>query len=194
MSKIESGNAVGPLNPESLVRHIEQQTAAPVHLWDPPFCGEMDMRIAVDGTWYHQGQPIRRPAMVQLFSSVLKKEKGRYYLVTPVEKVGIQVEDCPFVARTLEVSGRNDSQQLKFTLNTKEQITAGAEHMITVREDPLSGEPHPLIHVRNGLNALISRNVFYQLVELAEHRERSGVTSTFVRSNKHSFQLGSYQR
>ena len=133
-SRIQSGSgdsATGP-DPLTLSKHIKQPGAAPVHLWDPPYCGEMDMRIARDGTWYHEGRPIRRDALVTLFSSVLKKEGERYFLVTPVEKVGIQVEDCPFVARTADISGSGKDLQVRLVLNTGEQVPMDSQHPLEV--------------------------------------------------------------
>jgi uncharacterized protein len=145
----------------------KQRGPAPVHLWDPPYCGEMDMRIAADGRWYHEGSPIGRLRMVQLFSSILRlDDDGHYYLVTPVEKVRIRVDDCPFVARVLDVVQHDGQQVLRFTLSTEETVDAGPDHPIEVGAAE-RGEPHPVIEVRRGLKALISRSVFYQLVELA---------------------------
>ncbi|ALO46476.1 DUF1285 domain-containing protein [Pseudohongiella spirulinae] len=145
----------------------KQRGPAPVHLWDPPYCGEMDMRIAADGRWYHEGSPIGRLRMVQLFSSILRlDDDGHYYLVTPVEKVRIRVDDCPFVAQVLDVIEDDGQQVLRFTLNTEETVDAGPDHPLEVDVTD-EGEPHPVIEVRRGLKALISRSVFYQLVELA---------------------------
>jgi uncharacterized protein len=155
--------------PDNLLKNIgKQRGPAPVHSWNPPFCGDIDMRIAADGQWYYQGSPIGRKKMVILFSSILRLDAdGKYYLVTPVEKVGIQVDDCPFVAVLLDVTGQGREQQLTFTLNTDETVVAGDEHPIEVDVDD-TGQPHPVIEVRDGLKALISRSVFYQLVALAE--------------------------
>lgn len=162
-----------------------------MHLWNPPFCGDIDMRIACDGSWFHDGEPIRRPAMVNLFASVLKREDdGDYYLVTPVEKVRIQVEDCPFVAILMETEGEGKSRSLVFTTNTGESIAADSEHPIMVDEAADSGEPHPVVHVRDGLNALINRAVFYRLVELAEQQELAEDIVTGVWSNDCFFELG----
>ena len=109
---------------------------APVHLWDPPYCGKIDIRIARDGRWYHDGSLIRRPALVQLFASVLRREPdASFSLVTPAERVSIEVEDCPFVATLLDVQGEGDARRLKFTLNTGETVTADAEHAIEVGEE-----------------------------------------------------------
>lgn len=161
-------------SPDNLLQQIgKQRGPAPVHEWDPPYCGEMDMRIAADGRWYHEGSPVGRAAMVRLFSSILRlDEDGHYYLVTPVEKVRIQVDDCPFVAQLMDVDGEGVEQRLEFSLNTGETVTAGAENPIEVTTDA-DGQPHPVIEVRHGLKALISRSVFYQMVALADTVEQS---------------------
>lgn len=155
-----------------MVRKIKSRGPAPVHLWDPPFCGDMDMLIARDGTWIHEGKPIRRAALVELFASVLMlADDGDYYLVTPVEKVRIQVEDCPFVAQDMDVEGEGNSQVLTFTTNIGEKVIVGEDHPLTIQVNPDSGEPHPTVHVRAGLDALINRAVFYRLVDLAKPLE-----------------------
>jgi hypothetical protein len=157
----------------SLARQIRQPGPAPVHLWDPPYCGEMDLRIARDGNWIHEGRPIRREALVRLLSSVLKREGDRYYLVTPAEKVGIQVEDCPFVAQLAEVHGAGPDQRIVLALNNGESVTIDHDHPLRVAVAPGSDEPHPVVPVRAGLDALLSRSVFYQLVALAQVRDDS---------------------
>jgi len=140
----------------------------PVHLWNPPFCGDIDMRIARDGTWFYLGTPIGRAPLVKLFSSILKREGDDYFLVTPVEKVGIKVDDAPLLAVDFTATGTGRDQVLTFTTKTEDVVTAGAEHPITVRLAQ-NGEPAPYIHVRRGLNALIDRKSFYRLVELGCH-------------------------
>ncbi|MFM1897362.1 MAG: hypothetical protein RLZZ385_2436 [Pseudomonadota bacterium] len=159
-----------------------------MHLWNPPYCGEMDMRIAADGTWYHEGAPLRRPAMVKLFSNILKREGERYFLVTPVEKVGIQVDDCPFVTVALDAEGSGNDQRLVFTLNTGEQVTLTGDHGLQV-ETRTNGEPHPVLEVRNGLHALVSRKDFYRLVGLAESGPEPGSPRLGVWSNGGFFPL-----
>ncbi|TFH72325.1 DUF1285 domain-containing protein [Gammaproteobacteria bacterium LSUCC0112] len=153
---------------EQLLRSLgKQKGPAPVHLWNPPYCGEIDIRIAADGRWYHEGAVITRLPMVQLFSSILRRDPdNHFYLVTPAERVRIKVDDCPFVAQLLDVDGEGASQQLRFTLNTGEQVIAGPDNVLAVGDDS-NGAPHPTLHVRHGLCALISRSVFYQLIELA---------------------------
>ena len=143
----------------------------PVHLWNPPFCGDLDMRIARDGTWFYQGTPIGRPGLVKLFSSILKRENGKYFLVTPVEKVGITVDDAPFVAIDFEVQGEGDAQQLTFVTHVDDMAKAGSDHPIRVERDPDTGEPSPYILIRADLEALIDRKSFYRLVDLGVHHE-----------------------
>jgi len=148
----------------------------PVHLWNPPFCGDLDMRIARDGTWFYLGTPIGRAPLVRLFSTILKLEDGKYYLVTPVEKVGITVEDAPFVAVDFTVSGEDEAQALRFETNVGDFAEAGPEHPIRVVRDPVTGEPSPYVMIRAGLEALIDRKSFYRLVEIGAHHAVDGVS------------------
>jgi hypothetical protein len=148
---------------------LQRETAAgrglpPVN---PSHCGEIDIRIARDGTWFHEGTPFARRELVRLFSTILRKEADGYYLVTPAEKMRIRVEDVPFLAVLLDAEGAGSSQRLVFTTNVGDDVIAGADNPIRVETDPRSGEPAPYIHVRQGLEARISRNVFYQLADLA---------------------------
>lgn len=145
----------------------------PVHLWNPPFCGDLDMEIRADGTWFYQGTPIGRPAMVRLFSTVLKREGDKYFLVTPVEKVGIRVEDAPFVAIDAEIT----PDRITFTNNVGDEITADADNPIIIRGD--HAEPRPYVHFRAGLEGLIDRKTFYRLVAAAEPGPdgKAGITS-----------------
>lgn len=140
----------------------------PVHLWNPPFCGDLDMEIRRDGTWFYMGTPIGRHALVQLFSSILKLEDGKYFLVTPVEKVGIRVVDAPFVAVDFTARGEGRNQYLTFHTHVGDSVTADADHPIRVARDPKTDEPAPYVMVRAGLEALIDRKSFYRLVDLAE--------------------------
>jgi hypothetical protein len=137
----------------------------PVDRWHPALCGEIDIRIARDGTWFHLGTPIGRRELVRLFSTILRKGEDGYYLVTPAEKMRILVEDAPFLAVLLDVEGEGRDQLLKFTTNVGDEVIAGPEHRIHV-EMSERGEPAPYIPVRSGLEARISRNVFYQLAEI----------------------------
>ncbi len=147
----------------------------PVHLWNPPFCGDLDIRIARDGTWFYLGTPIGRFELVKLFSSILKKENDKYYLVTPVEKVGITVDDAPFVAVDFEAAqSQTDDQVLTFETHVGDSVIANAENPIRVMRDETTGEPSPYVHIRAGLEALIDRKSFYRLVDLGMHRTVDG--------------------
>ena len=180
-------------DPFAMVANLKHRGPAPVHLWDPPFCGDIDLIIKRDGTWVHEGRPIRRMAMVQLFASVLKIEKGDYFLVTPAEKIGIRVEDCPFIVTEMECENDGGLEVLRFTTNLGESVVANNQHPIEVTEDSENGEPHPTLHIRSGLNGLISRAIFYRLVELAEPVESAtgtGGQSIGVNSCGTFFPLG----
>jgi len=149
-----------------IVRLVEQRRLPPVDQWNPAHCGDSEMRIARDGTWFHQGSPIGRPAMVRLFSTVLRREPdGSHVLVTPIEKLAIAVEDAPFVATAMKVEGEGPAMRLAFQLNTGDLVTAGVAHSLRfVGEADI---PRPYLHVRGGLEALIARPVYYELAELA---------------------------
>jgi uncharacterized protein len=155
---------------------------APVHLWNPENCGEMDLVIRADGVWMHEGSPIGRPQLVRLLATVLRKDPDGYYLVTPVEKLKIAVEDVPF--RAVRVDRREED--LIFITDMGEQITAGAEHPLRVETDSATGEPRPYVHVRGDLEARLERPVFYELVHMATPAD--GVLT--VRSGEVDFPLG----
>lgn len=154
----------------------------PVHLWNPAHCGEIDIVIRRDGVWMHEGSPIGRAELVRLFSTVLRKDPDGYCLVTPVEKLGIQVEDLPFRAVTL---AREDGR-LTFTTDVGDVVEAGAEHPIVVETDAETGEPAPRLHVRGDLWARIARSVFYEMVETASVDDGR----LTVRSGGQAFALG----
>lgn len=135
----------------------------PVHLWNPPHCGEIDIRIRKDGVWFHEGAPIGREALVRLFSTVLRLDPDGYHLVTPVEKMKITVEDAPFIATRVDREG----ETLVFQTNVGDTVKAGPDNRIRVAIDAKTGEPRPYVHVRRGLEALIARPVFYELAEMA---------------------------
>ncbi len=138
----------------------------PVESWNPDHCGHSDMRIARDGTWYHQGSPIGRPAMVRLFSTILRREPdGRHVLVTPVEKLDIEVEDAAFVAVEMKMEGEGAAAEIAFRLNTGDLVAAGPDHPL--RFAARADGPHPYLAVRAGLEALIARPVYYELAALA---------------------------
>lgn len=175
--------------PQSLLDSLPESTTgdarepAPVHLWQPEFSGELDMHITRDGTWYYEGGPISRKSLAQLFSGILRlDEDGRYYLVTPVERWAIKVDDVPFVAVRLEVEGQGREQRLTFHTSLGHSMVAGEGHPITVRVDTDTQEPSPYVLLRSNLQALIHRNVFYELADLAveetvEGQARIGVWS-----------------
>lgn len=154
----------------------------PVHLWDPPFCGDLDIRIARDGMWWYLGTPIGRVELVKLFASVLKLEDGKYYLVTPVEKIGIVVDDAPFVAVDFTMSDSGSGQVITFETNVGDITVAGADNPIRVERDPVTGEPSPYVHVRRGLEALIDRKSYYRLVDIGETDSVDGVEWFGLRS------------
>ncbi|MDP2214392.1 DUF1285 domain-containing protein [Phenylobacterium sp.] len=144
----------------------------PVHLWNPAHSGEIDIVIAVDGRWIHEGATINRAPLLRLFSTVLRKDPDGYWLVTPVEKMKITVEDAPFIATALEQDQDEAGRPvLRFTTNVGDVVEAGPDHALRVEIDPVTQEPRPYLHVRGGLEALISRPVFYELVEMAQARD-----------------------
>ena len=157
----------------------------PVHLWNPAHCGDIDIRIRPDGAWWHEGSPIGRPALVRLFASVLRKDEDGFHLVTPVEKLRITVEDAPFTAIGLE----HEDGTLRFVTNVGDVVEAGPDNAIRVASGP-DGAPRPYLHVRRGLEALILRPVFYELVELAQERPAPQGPRLAVASNGCWFDLG----
>jgi hypothetical protein len=146
----------------------------PVHLWNPEFCGDLDMRIARDGTWFYLGTPIGRMPLVKLFSSIIRKDGDDYFLVTPVEKVGIMVDDAPFVAVDFDVTGSGKKQEITFTTQVDDTATAGPDHPIRVVRDPETEEPSPYVLIRANLEALIDRKSFYRLVDIGVHSDVDG--------------------
>jgi hypothetical protein len=149
--------------------------APPVELWNPPFCGDLDIRIAADGTWYYLKTLIGRPALVKLFASVLKREGERYYLVTPVEKCGIKVEDAPFLAVELRVEKERGAQVLHFRTNVDDWVACGDAHALRFEPQAATEGLKPYLHVRRNLWAKVTRALFYDLVALGEEREVDGV-------------------
>lgn len=149
-----------------IARLVAERRLPPVEKWNPTHCGDSEMRIARDGTWFHQGSPIGRESMVRLFSTVLRREPdGSHVLVTPVEKLDIAVEDAPFVAVEMKAEGEGRDARLAFRLNTGDLVTAGPDHALRFVER--DDGPHPYLHVRGGLEALVSRAVYYDLAERA---------------------------
>jgi len=166
----------------------------PVHLWDPPFCGDIDMRIAADGTWYYMKTPIGRPALVKLFASVLKREDDKYFLVTPVEKVGIVVEDAPFLAVEMQVEGEPGARRLRFRTNVDEWIVCGKEHALRFDPELATGGLKPYLHVRRNLWAKVTRALFYDLVGLGEERDVDGRRMFGVASAGEFFAIAGAER
>lgn len=149
-------------------------TAAAVERWDPPFCGDLDMRIAGDGTWLYLKTPIGRPELVRLFASVLRREGGKYFLVTPVEKCGIAVDDAPFLAVELKVEAGANGRVLRFRTNVDDWVDCGPEHPLRFERESATGALKPYLHVRADLWAKVKRALFFDLVELGEERDVEG--------------------
>jgi hypothetical protein len=171
-------------------RRAGEKGLPPVHLWDPPFCGDLDMRIAADGAWHYLQTPIRRPALVKLFSSILKREGDAYYLVTPVEKCRITVEDAPFVAVEMTTEKTPRGQVLHFRTNVDEWVACGPVHTLRFETEPKSGGLKPYLHVRRDLWAKLSRALVYDLVALGEEREIDGARVFGVGSGSAFFAMG----
>lgn len=162
---------------QNVIKSVEQvgEAAAlpPVEDWNPPYCGDIGIRIGRDGTWYVNDSPIGRQRLVRLFSTVLRRdEDGNHYLVTPVEKILVTVEDAPFLATQMDVSGAGETQELTFTTNVGDKCPAGPEAPLHFEFDE-NRQPGPYVHVRGRLRAKIARPVFYRLVDLAVTREEA---------------------
>jgi hypothetical protein len=153
------------------VQKAAKKGPPPLELWNPPFCGDMDMRIARDGSWFHEGSPIGRASMVKLFSSILWREGDEYFLKTPVEKVRIKVDDAPLLAVDFEVTGEGEAQVLRFFTKTEDEVVAGAANPLRV---VMGVEPAPYVHIRRGLEARIDRKTFYRMIDLGVHHEVDG--------------------
>src|SRR6266700_1249903 len=169
------GQAGGGLDAiASSVKRAGAKGLPPVHLWNPPDCGDIEMRIAADGTWFYQKTPIGRPALVKLFASVLKREGGKYYLVTPVEKCGILVEDVPFLAVELKLETQASGPILHFRTNVDDWVACGPANMLRFGAQVETGRLKPYLHVRRDLWARVTRALFYDLVALGEERDVDG--------------------
>ena len=178
-------------DPGSLIAQISKKGLAPVHKWNPELCGDIDIRIARDGTWFYMGSPIGRKRLVRLFSTVLRKDDdGEHYLVTPVEKLRIEVEDAPFVVVQVEEEGKGQEQKLYFRTQTDDIVLADQDHRIWV-EFAENDEPSPYLNVRSGLHGLLARNVYYQLVELGTEIQTDDGRMFGVWSAGEFFTLGS---
>lgn len=181
---------------EGLISKIDQMPdkgGAPVHLWNPEYCGELDMLIEENGNWIYNKTPIGRQKLVKLFASVLKREGDQYFLVTPVEKIGIKVEDVPFIATSLDVKGTGENQQLYFTTNVGDTVIAGKDHPLTFIGQTRNETIKPYIHIRHeipqGLKARLSRPVYYELANLAVEGISDGKTCFGVWSDGVFFPL-----
>ena len=155
-----------------IARLAADKKLPPVDKWNPEHCGDSEMRIARDGTWFHQGSPIGRETLVRLFATILRREEdGSFVLVTPVEKLSIEVEDAPFVAVEVKCDGAGKERTLAFRLNTGEIVVAGGDHPLVVRGN--AEAPRPYLQVRGGLEALVGRSVYYELVNLAMEEDEA---------------------
>ncbi len=168
---------------------IKTQSDAPVDLWNPKFCGNLNIRITRDGNWFYEGSKINRIKLVKLFSSILKKEGENYFLVTPVEKVGITVDDVPFLANSIDVQNLGDKQKVTFTTNTGETILLSENHPLRVEFNPETDEPSPYVNVRKNLDALIDRKTFYRLIDIGQPEIHLGELWFGIRSNETFFPI-----
>ncbi len=189
MAKEGQGPTIGLDAIAGAVGNAAPKGAPPVHLWNPPFCGDLDMRIAADGTWYYLKTPIGRPALVKLFASVLKREGDKYYLVTPVEKCGIVVEDAPFLAVELKVETAASRRILHFRTNVDDWVACGPQHALRFEPEPPPGGLRPYLHVRAGLWAKVTRALLYDLVEFGEEREVGGERTFGIASDREFFAM-----
>ena len=186
-------------DPMAIARLLRDENGAdpkglpPVHKWNPPFCGDIDMVIKRNGQWFYLGTPIGRKPLVRMFSTVLRRdEDNEYYLVTPAERVRIRVEDAPFLAVLVDRVEEGGESYLRFTTQTDDVVIASAEHPIWV-EYHHGEEPSPYIHVRDRLHALISRSVYYQLIAMGEVEQRADQSVLMVRSAGQLFEIGHFQ-
>lgn len=193
-AKLDAGaDAASGFSLQDLMRALADtdEGQRPVERWNPPYCGEMDMVIKSDGTWWHDGTMITRKPLITLFASILRKDAdGRTYLVTPVEKIGIKVERGHFIATRLDAEGEGAAQRLFFTTNLGEVIEAGDDNPIRVETDPETLEPAPFVTIRGRLEAALSRPVFYELVDLATERGDGSAAQLGVYAGGKFFPLG----
>jgi hypothetical protein len=170
---MSTGNRIAGL--ESLLRGSSGRGPAPVEKWNPPYCGDIGLRIRRDGVWFYQGSPIGRQPLVKLFAGVLRKDAdGKHYLVTPAEKVDVTVEDAPFLAVEMEVQGSGEDQRLVFRTNVDDIVIAGPSHPLRFVTEAGSDGLKPYLLVRGRLEALVTRALYYDLVELADDEPACG--------------------
>lgn len=150
-----------------------QKGKPPVERWNPPYCGEIGMRIAADGVWFYQGTPIGRRPLVKLFASILRKDPDRHVLVTPVERVGVDVDDAPFLAVEMAAEGEGDDRAITFRTNVDDLVVVGPDNPLRFERDARGGVK-PYVLVRGGLWALVTRALMFDLVAMGEERERDG--------------------
>ena len=171
----------------------EKNSLPPVDKWNPEFCGDIDMKIMRNGKWFYMGTEIKRPAMVKLFSGILRLDSDNcYYLVTPVEKVRISVEDAPFIVTSLISENKDNINHLYFITNVNEKILLTKNNPLEIKINNITEEPSPYIFVRKNLKALISRSVFYELIELATKKNIDGKDCLVLASAGEVFKLYEY--
>ena len=158
----------------TIKKYIKESEPAPVHLWNPPYCGELDIRITRDGNWHYNKSPIGRKRLVKLFSNILKKEGDFYYLVTPVEKIKIQVDDAPFLIVDIESKIVNGTQEITFLTNTETEFSLGSKNPLRILFKNQTQEPSPYVVVRKNLEGLIDRKTFYRLIEKSDFHSHKG--------------------
>jgi uncharacterized protein len=171
------------------VKTVSGKGPPPVHLWNPAYCGEIDMRIAADGTWFYQKTPIGRPALVKLFASILKREGEHYFLVTPVEKCGIVVDDAPFLAVEMRIIDAASGRLLRFRTNVDDWVDCGPEHRLRFEAEPETGGLKPYVRIRRDLWAKVTRALFFDLVEIGEERVIDGTAMFGVASSGEFFAM-----
>ena len=160
----------------TIKKYIKESEPAPVHLWNPPYCGELDIRITRDGNWHYNKSPIGRKRLVKLFSNILKKEGDFYYLVTPVEKIKIQVDDAPFLIVDIESKTVNGTQEITFLTNTETKFSLGSENPLRILFKNDTQEPSPYVVVRKNLEGLLDRKTFYRLIEKSDFHSYEGTS------------------
>ena len=169
----------------------ELEAEPPFHLWNPPNCGDIDMRIKADGSWWYMGSPIGRIKLVKLFAKVLLLEDDKFYLKTPAEKVGIQVDDAPFVITDWKLIDTDDGKAIEVTSNLDHKAILSPKHPLEVVIDP-EGNPKPYVTLHRRLKAAVHRNVYYQWIEIADEKRVNGQDHLMLSSGSHDFSLGQF--